>query len=307
MGRDGVGVMMWNSSPHLVAEGFGGRSAGATALPASPLPRLQLFEWHELTWFPESFRNAITEVLRVLGLCLRLHEVIAPVLAQLLVETGTDRIVDLCSGAGGPVLEIQKHFAATGRPVSVLLTDKFPNRAAFRLAEAAGGGFITGRDEPVDAARVPESASGLRTMFNAFHHFRPAAARAILADAYGHRQPIAIFEVTERSLFNTVSNFILSFLTMLALLPTMRARRPEWWSFTYALPLLPAAFGWDGFASCMRSYTAAEFDRLKDGLEDESYTWRSGRLPVPGTLVHVNYFLGIPRGAAGVRAGKQRA
>ena len=242
MGRDRVGVMMWNNSPHLVADGIGGRSAGATALPASLLPRLQLFEWHELTWFPESFRNAITEVLRVLGLCLRLHEVIAPVLAQLLDETGTDRIVDLCSGAGGPVLEIQKHFAA----------------------------------------------------------------RAILADAYGHRQPIAIFEVTERSLFNTVSNFILSFLTMLALLPTMRARRPEWWSFTYALPLLPAAFGWDGFASCMRSYTAAEFDRLKDGLEDESYTWRSGRLPVPGTLVHVNYFLGIPRGAAGVRAGKQR-
>jgi hypothetical protein len=147
---------------------------------------------------------------------------------------------------------------------------------------------------PVDATQVPAGMTGLRTLFNAFHHFKPAAARAILADAYCSRQPIAIFEITERGPVRTFSNFILSFLTMLILLPRMQARRPEWWLFTYLLPVLPLAFGWDGFVSCLRSHTASEFAKLKEGLEDQSYSWSSGRLPVPGSPVHINYFLGMP-------------
>jgi len=268
---------------------------GNTALRKSLLPRLQLFEWHELAWFPETFRNAITEVLRVLCLRMRVQDVIAPVLERLLEETRTDRVVDLCSGAGGPIVAIQERFAAAGHPIFVLLTDKFPNVAAFRLAEATGGGYIRGLGEAVDAVAVPEYAAGVRTLFNAFHHFPPKGARAILADAYRRRQPIAIFEITERSLFNTASNFVLSFATMLILLPATRARRAAWWWFTYALPLLPAAFGWDAFVSCMRSYTAEEFDRLKKGLEDDSYSWRNGKVLVPGSPIAITYFLGVPQ------------
>jgi hypothetical protein len=35
---------------------------------------------------------------------------------------------------------------------------------------------------------------GVRTMFSAFHHFLPDAAKAILKDAFDRRRAICIFE-----------------------------------------------------------------------------------------------------------------
>jgi hypothetical protein len=265
-----------------------------SALQTSSLPRLQLFEFHECGWFPASFRNAITEVLRALSFEMRVHRFIRPVLERFLDSTGAESVIDLCSGAGGPILAIQQDFARSDRNLAVLLTDKYPNVEAFRIAETVGRGLVRGHREPVDATQVPAELTGVRTLFNAFHHFNPAAARSILADAYRQRQPIAIFEITERSFFNTFSIFAASFIAMLLLMPRMRQRRPEWWLFTYLVPFLPAAFGWDGFVSCLRSYTAEEFRELTKGLDDEHYGWSSGRLSVDGGPMHVNYFLGFP-------------
>jgi hypothetical protein len=258
------------------------------------LPRCQLFEFHECSWFPQSLKNAITEVLRVMCYELRVHEVILPLIEDVLTRTKTEQVVDLCSGAGGPIVPIQQRLAKSGRPVRVLLTDKFPNRPAFRRCEGLTGGLVRGYFDPVPAQNVPVELSGLRTLFNAFHHFPPDSAREILGNAYRSRQPIAIFEITERSVLNTLSNFPLSFLTMLAMLPRMQSRRPEWWLLTYLLPLLPLAFGWDASVSCMRSYTPGDFNTLIRGLEDDSYHWSGGRLPVPRSTIHVNYFLGVP-------------
>lgn len=265
-----------------------------SAFRSAGLPRLQAFEFHERDWFPASFRNAITEVLRALSFEMRVHDVIRPVLEGLLERTGADNVIDLCSGAGGPILAIQQLLARSDRYVPVLLTDKYPNIDAFQQAERAGGGLVRGHRAPVDATQVPAELSGVRTLFNAFHHFDPPAARSILADAYHKRQPIAIFEITERSCFNTLSIFPASFIAMLLLMPRMRSRRPEWWLFTYLLPILPAAFGWDGFISCLRSYTANEFEKLTEGLADEHYAWTSGRVSVHGGPMHVNFYLGVP-------------
>lgn len=264
-------------------------------LTSSPFPQVHLFEFHDLEGFPESLRNATTEVLRVMCLQLRVHEVIRPVLEYVLDVTGCSQIVDLCSGAGGPILPIQQSMAGIGRKVSVVLTDKFPNRDAFDRAVKITGGGVRGYYDSVDATDVPRDLRGVRTIFNAFHHFRPPDARRILADAFRQRQPIAIFEITDRAPLRTVFNFPLSFLTMLALLPRMQSRRVEWWLFTYLLPVLPLTFGWDALISCLRSYTAVEFESLRSGLEDDSFTWTVGRVPVPRSPCHINYFLGIPQ------------
>jgi hypothetical protein len=258
------------------------------------LPRRQLFEFHECAWFPQSLRNAITEVLRVMCFQLRVHDAILPVIEDVLTRTKAEQVVDLCSGAGGPIVPIQERLAQSGRPIRVILTDKFPNQPAFRRWEELTGGLVRGYRESVPAQDVPAGLSGLRTLFNAFHHFPPDLAREILADAYRSRQPIAIFEITERTVFNTFSNFPLSFLTMLALLPRMQSRRPEWWLLTYLLPILPLAFGWDASISCLRSYTPSDFNALTKGMEDDSYHWSAGRLPVPRSTIHVNYFVGMP-------------
>jgi hypothetical protein len=255
---------------------------------------MQLFEFNELSWFPEILRNAITEVLRVLSDSLAIHEVIRPVLEHVIRQSGANKIIDLCSGAGGPISSLATKL--TNSDLVIYLTDKFPNRDAFKLAEETGRGRIVGYPDPVDATRVPDELRGLRTLFNAFHHFPPQIAHAILTDAYVKRQPIAIFEITDRSVFRTASNFVLSFVTMLALLPRMQPRRPLMWTLTYLLPVLPIAFGWDGFVSCMRSYTRREIEKLLGGLNSNAnYTWSVGRLKVPHAPVYVTYLTGLPR------------
>ncbi len=255
------------------------------------LPRMQLFEFNELSWFPEILRNAITDILRILSESLAIHEVIRPVLEHLIRQSGVNRVVDLCSGAGGPIVSIASKLA---HPETVVyLTDKFPNRDAFNNAEQVSGGRIVGYPHSVDATAVPDRLCGLRTLFNAFHHFPPQVARSILMDAYLKRQPIAVFELTDRRISRTLSNFILSFLTALALAPKMRPRRLLLWALTYAVPVLPLAFGWDGFVSCLRSYTASEIRKLlPDRKINPNYIWTLGRLKVPKVPVQVTYLTG---------------
>src|SRR2546422_6427005 len=50
------------------------------------------------------------------------------------------------------------------------------------------------RSEPVDATQVPGDLHGFRTIFTAFHHFRPAQARAVVADAVAKGEGIGVFE-----------------------------------------------------------------------------------------------------------------
>jgi hypothetical protein len=92
----------------------------------------------------------------------------------------------------------------------VLLTDKFPNLRGFRRCQELTGGSGHGHLEPVSAESVPAQLAGVRTLFNAFHHFSPTTARSILEDAYRSHQPLAIFEITERTVSNTILNFPLS-------------------------------------------------------------------------------------------------
>src|SRR5690606_10735578 len=110
------------------------------------------------------------------------------------------QIVDLCAGGGGPLLSILEQLErGHGVRVPVVLTDKYPNERAFLRAEAQRPGQVRGLRAPVDATEVPVTLKGVRTLFNALHHFRPAQARALFADAVHKGQPIATFEVVERS------------------------------------------------------------------------------------------------------------
>ena len=68
-----------------------------------------------------------------------------------------------------------------GVDAPVCLTDHDPNIEALEWARKRSGGALTYHPEPVDAVKVPAERTGLRTMFQAFHHLRPDQARAALA------------------------------------------------------------------------------------------------------------------------------
>ena len=255
------------------------------------LPRLQLFEFHDMAWFPDTLRLGTTESLRVLAEMVGLAETVAPLVRQTLQQTGTQNIVDLCSGSCGPLVALAKRLEVESRRIDVVATDRFPSPAAFRQASEASGGAIRGYSQPVDARRVPGSLKGMRTLFNAFHHFPADQARAILRDAHDSRQPIGVFEITNRTLGRTLGVFPGSILLALSAAWKGKSRAMQFLSFV--LPVLPFTFAWDGLVSCLRTYTVEELRGLARGLDD-NYWWKSGRRATAKGAFSVTYLLGTP-------------
>jgi hypothetical protein len=257
-----------------------------------PLPRLQLFELEDLTWFPHTIRDLATDYLHFMGTRFALHKPIVPLLQAMLEHSKTSCVVDLCSGRGGPVLAIYEALSASQIRVQFMLTDKFPNIPAFqRLSARYPSGFRYISD-PVDATKVPENLAGLRTMFNAFHHFAPKSARLVLENAVQMRQSIGIFEIPRRSLLMMVPFLFTPIFVALAT-PFIRPFRWERVLWTYGIPLVPFMCWWDGLVSTCRAYTVAEMLAMTQGFQD--YEWESDCIGVRGMAGHLTYLLGTPR------------
>lgn len=243
--------------------------------------RLHLVEFHDLAWCPPSLRDALTDFLAFSLNLARAYDPAGPLLRRAVRRTGAHRIVDLCSGAGGPWRRLAKEVG-----VPVLLTDLYPHRGA-RVA-----GQLPVHPEPVDARAVPQALDGFRTVFTAFHHFRPAEARAILVDAVKQRQGIAIFEAARRAPWE-IAVVALTWLGTLAAAPFVRPWRWSRFFWSYLPPVLPLLGTFDGIVSCLRVYSPAELRGLVRGLD--TYDWeigdvRGGWSPLRGT-----YLIGTPR------------
>lgn len=164
------------------------------------------------------------------------------------------------------------------------VSDIYPDLEAFRRASETAQGRVTYIERPVDALHIPEDQHGLRLLVRFFHHFRPEQAERILREAYDRPIPIVVFEITSRRLLQILLIGPLSVLAMFLLLPKiLRA-----YSWRGALWFLPATFTytWDGFVSCLRSYTLRELESMTRTLSDR-YHWRIGFLPtkIPGTRI----------------------
>lgn len=257
------------------------------------MKRMHLVELEDQPWFPAVLRDGGTAYLEFAVRLSGHAKALVPKIREVLAQTGQDRIVDLCSGGGGPVRAVVAELAAEGVEVKAHLTDFFPNKGAFALAEANGGGRITTEPESVNAMAVPERLTGLRTIFNAFHHFRPDEAKAILADAMRARRPIAVFEVISRE---PVSLFALltSPLPVMLTVPFWRPFRPAWLFWTWVIPVMPLFVVWDGVVSWLRIHSAPELQEMVKDLHDPGWTWEIGTLRLPGPPSHATYLVGRP-------------
>ena len=178
-------------------------------------------------------------------------------------------------------------LAAAGTPARVRLTDRYPNAAAYARLARETDGRVTGELRPVSADAVPADLAGFRTMFSAFHHFAPASARRVLADAAARGAGIAIFEATRRDL----RAVLLTCLTPLFVLLATPFIRPFRWSrllLTYVVPAIPPAVLFDGVVSCLRTYTPAELRALAEESAPAGYAWAAGEAgtgPIPMTYL----------------------
>jgi len=254
------------------------------------MKRRHLFELEDQPWFPNRVRDYATDYLHFVETRFKLHRAGIPVLADALRATGSTHIVDLCSGGGGSIPEILDGLEEAGIRVGATLTDRYPNIPAFE--RAAADRRITFERAPVDARQVPSRLSGLRTIFNGFHHFRPEDATAVLRNAAEAGQPIAIFEISQRTLRTIIPLLLTPIFVMLAT-PLMRPFRWDRLLWTYLLPLVPLTCLWDGLVSQLRAYTTAELEALGADA-DARASWHAGQVPIgttPGTLT---FLVGSP-------------
>jgi len=256
---------------------------------------MQLVELEDLPWFPALIRDFATDYLQF---AIALGKPYAPILERLLgalEKTDARRIVDLCSGGGGPWPTMVDVLPAG---VSVQLTDKYPNVNALQRVEQLGIANISYAREPVDATAVPADLGGFRTLYSSFHHFAPDGASAILADAVFRREGIGIFEATQRSA-PAIFTIFAAIVILLLCTPFIRPFRITRILFTYLVPIVPFIVLFDGIVSCLRTYSPAELKTLVEGVPDnETYDWEigeqsGGRNPIP-----ITYLIGHLRESA---------
>lgn len=251
------------------------------------MARLHLFEFMDQPWMPPRLRGLITDQLLMSERVFRPYDALLPLVVGALERSGQRRMVDLCSGSGGPALRMGELLREAGHLDGLTLTDLFPN------AEAKVGEGARYWPEPVDASAVPEELRGLRTVFNAFHHLPPPVAKAVLADAAATGQPILIVE----TLSPTPQGFVTALGVAALVTPFSVVQRPfrlDRVLLSTLLPLLPAVLAWEGVVSCLRCYGEAELTELTEDLGGEDWRWEMGRRRLGGVLAEVRWLLGAP-------------
>lgn len=259
--------------------------------------RMQLVEIEDYPWCPAPVRDGGTDWLGFLANVTKVFNTVAPRIRGAMEATQTRSVVDLCSGGGGPWLTLERKLAEDG-PVSVVLTDLYPNVPALETLRERSEGRCGFRAESVDATDVPAELDGVRTMFNCFHHFPPEHARAILADAVRKRRAIAVFEGVDRRLL-PILGMPMQVASVLLCTPFIR---PFKWSrlfYTYAVPLIPFVVLFDGTMSMLRIYSPDELRELVAQIPDhESFDWDIGATPIHNGPIGITHLVGVPRSRA---------
>jgi hypothetical protein len=261
------------------------------------MARLHLFEWEDQPWLPQALRDFITDHLQFtfsVPETAPLREAVADILAPPLKRTGETRIVDVCSGGGGPLIaSLPALTKRLGTNVTVCLTDLFPNTPAFEAIERQTHGAVTGERRAVSAFDVPHDLGRFQTIFTALHHFKPEDAKRVLADAAAKGRSIVVIEPFNRKavVVTTIAGFLLGLLRT----PFMGRMTLARFLWTYPIPIAPLVLSWDGCVSCLRAYTVDELLAMGRDVAP-GYKWDAGEhaVALPRATLTLTYLIGEP-------------
>lgn len=256
------------------------------------MKRVHLFEFNDQSWFPVTWRNMMTDYLHFVEVKFEMFKYVAPKIKKILEDCESEEIIDLCSGGSGPVVETQKWLVKEfDKHTKVILTDLYPSIDRFReiAQENANIDFI---ETPVNAMNVSSELKGVRTLFNAFHHFKPEDAKKILENAVKEKEGIAIFDATERSIAGVLSMFLTP-LIVLIVTPFIKPFSVQRLLWTYLFPVVPLTVCWDGLVSALRTYSVEELKEMSASIPTDNYSWNIGQIEIKGSA-KITYLLGNP-------------
>lgn len=241
--------------------------------------RLRLFEFEDLPWFPTVIRAGMMDYLRFMISALGTYRPVAPLLAEGLRRTGQTQLLELGAGAGGGTETVLAALRTHGQPdATIILTDLYPQPAAWADIAHRTHGAIGYEPTPVNALAVPAHLLGFRTIFSAFHHFPPVAAAAMLRDAVQAGTGIGVFEGAGKHWWELLLAWTALPVAQLLLTPFYRPFRFSRLFFTYLIPLIPLCTIWDGSVSLLRMYSPAELLNLAHQADPTGrFAWQAGK------------------------------
>lgn len=260
------------------------------------MKRIHLFEFEDFAWFPNGLRKCMTRYIVAIHKMLGTPGEMAGLLSRALDHAEEAKVIDLCSGSGGPMPEVVALVSEQREErVKLTMTDLYPNEDAAREFNQDGNPQTEYLTTPVNAANMDKKQEGVRSMVCSLHHMKPAVARDILMDAQEARKPFLAFEISDNSAPKAIwwLAFPINILMVLFITPFVRPMSWQQLLFTYLIPVLPLVIAWDGSVSNARTYTLNDLDELLKGTETEGYRWEKGT--IKGKMGKRVYILGLPQ------------
>jgi hypothetical protein len=240
---------------------------------------IHLFEFTDQGWYPRILRQYMTDYLHFVITKAGIYKPAIPILKDIISKTGIDEIIDLCSGSGGGVDELQDELSEQcGKIIKVTLSDKYPNIEPYELLKNKSNGGLNYIKEPIDAMHVPSQCKGIRTMFSAFHHFKPGDAKNIINDAVTNKTPICIFEGAGKTVIDFIGILIFTPIIFFFTTPFIKPFSISRVILTYIIPVVPVTTLWDGLVSILRMYTPGDMLIMAKEASGENYEWKAGQI-----------------------------
>lgn len=256
--------------------------------------RNHIFEFEDLAWFPNAIRESMTDYLRYLITKVNFYQPIIPLIIEGLNQTNSNQIIDLCSGGGGAIEQIQSELQQQSKiEIKIILTDKYPNISAFEFLSAKTKGSISFLDTSIDATDVPATLKGFRTIFSGFHHFNNSLAQSVIKDAVDAKSGIGIFDGGDKNIFAVLFILLVHPLVFFLFTPFFKPYRFSRFFFTYIIPIIPFCTVWDGIVSIIRLYNPTELLKIAHEVDHDNYLWKAGKLK-SNFGMHVTYLIGYP-------------
>jgi hypothetical protein len=212
-----------------------------------------LRELEDFTWFPAELRRQQTAFIGWMVRLFKVYDFLIPILEKECVpHRGV--ITDLGSGNGGPWLSLANDTRLAG--CNILLTDLFP-----QVPEKLPQNCIYERISVSTLSSLP-TASGLVTMFNAFHHFNPQERKDIVKQLLLNGRSFMACEILRPNALDFIRIILATTLGQLILAPFVMPFSWKRLFFTYILPVNIITVTWDGVISVIKSLNNREWQSL---------------------------------------------